>query len=369
MLFDQESIKIITIERAISDLRRGLPVVIGDNIYISPETIADGFYDLINNRSVDAKIIITKNRAKALLNKTGFRKNLVFIDINNITLNELEFVCALKDNFSALEEKITNIVGKLYNIYESNSSEYRAGVTLAKLAELVPAIIAVPLQDMEFGSCDILQKIDSSDIFLYQKTVARNLKQATSCNIKLEGDISAKIIAFRPLIGGHEHYAIIIGKPDKIPLVRVHSSCYTGDLLASLVCDCKDQLRLAIEIMANKGGGIVLYMLQEGRGIGLVNKIRAYNLKENGFDTAEANEILGFEDDERFFASAAKILNLLNINDIKLLSNNPKKGKSLEDFGINVSKFVPVKIRANQYNKDYLNTKARKFGHLLDIEN
>jgi GTP cyclohydrolase II len=148
-------------------------------------------------------------------------------------------------------------------------------------------------------------------------------------------------------------------------LVRLHSECFTGDLLGSLKCDCGDQLRGAIATIAAAGGGALLYLAQEGRGIGLINKLRAYRLQDQGFDTVEANERLGFEPDERLYGVAAKMLQLLGFKSIRLLTNNPLKVEALEAAGITVTERVPHAFPANPHNRGYLRTKAEKSGHQL----
>ncbi|MDJ0982732.1 MAG: GTP cyclohydrolase II, partial [Kiloniellales bacterium] len=151
--------------------------------------------------------------------------------------------------------------------------------------------------------------------------------------------------------------------PDAPALVRLHSECLTGDLLGSLRCDCGDQLRGAIKTISEAGSGVLLYLAQEGRGIGLANKLRAYGLQDRGADTLEANEQLGFDPDERVFVPAASILRMLGIARIRLLTNNPEKERAMARLGIEVAERVPLVIPANPHNADYLDTKARRFGH------
>jgi GTP cyclohydrolase II len=174
-------------------------------------------------------------------------------------------------------------------------------------------------------------------------------------------------VAFRPSDGSTEHLAILIGQPDpaKPVLARLHSECFTGDLLGSLRCDCGEQLRGAIAEIARQGGGVLLYLAQEGRGIGLVNKLRAYRLQDQGADTADANEQLGFEADERIYLAAAEMLRRLGFKTVRLMTNNPDKVAGLERLGITVAERVPLVIPANRFNRDYLTTKAKKFGHMF----
>lgn len=176
-----------------------------------------------------------------------------------------------------------------------------------------------------------------------------------------------RVVAFRPGDGGAEHLAIIVGFPDgrQPVLARLHSECFTGDLLGSLRCDCGPQLRGAIRAMAEAGGGVVLYLAQEGRGIGLINKLRAYALQDSGLDTIDANEALGFEADERQFRPAAEMLKKLGFGAVRLLTNNPRKVEGLEKLGIQVVERVPHAFPANDHNARYLATKASRAGHLL----
>jgi GTP cyclohydrolase II len=177
------------------------------------------------------------------------------------------------------------------------------------------------------------------------------------------------IIAFENNRDGKEHVAIVkgdvIGARD-VP-VRLHSECLTGDAIGSLRCDCRDQLEAALVAIGQMERGMVLYLRQEGRGIGLINKIRAYNLQDQGLDTVEANHALGFRDDERDYAVAAHMLMSLKIESVQLITNNPKKIQQLVDYGIKVTDRIPHIMEPNEYNRFYLETKAAKSGHLIDF--
>lgn len=167
--------------------------------------------------------------------------------------------------------------------------------------------------------------------------------------------------------GGKEHVAIVSGDPTgrEDVLTRVHSECMTGDVFGSLKCDCGEQLHHAMEEIATAKNGIILYMRQEGRGIGLANKIRAYSLQDQGMDTVEANLHLGFDDDLRDYSVAAKMLEQLKVISIQLMTNNPKKVRGLKNAGVNVSDRLPIKILPNEFNAHYLETKRDKSGHIL----
>ena len=174
-----------------------------------------------------------------------------------------------------------------------------------------------------------------------------------------------KIVGFLEKETGKEHSAIIKGDISGIEDVpcRIHSECHTGDVLGSLRCDCRDQLEKALQFIEKNGIGVVIYLRQEGRGIGLINKINAYRLQEEGLDTVEANEELGFPAEARKYSLAANILKLLNVKSIKLLSNNPAKFKGLNDEGIEILGRIPIAIEPNSHNRDYLNTKKEKMNH------
>lgn len=176
-----------------------------------------------------------------------------------------------------------------------------------------------------------------------------------------------QIFIYRSLIDNREHIALLKGNIKQPVLTRVHSQCFTGDTLFSLRCDCKQQLHRSLELINKAGGGIILYLNQEGRGIGLVNKIRAYSLQDQGLDTVEANHVLGFPADTRNYEAAAGILKDLGIEKIKLLTNNPSKGKQLAAFGVQIIKRIPIEIPRNGVNDKYLATKKHKLGHRLKM--
>jgi GTP cyclohydrolase II len=183
--------------------------------------------------------------------------------------------------------------------------------------------------------------------------------------LPLDGLPATQIVAFRASDDGQEHVALLIGAPGgKPPLVRLHSECLTGDVFGSLKCDCGPQLKEALRIIGDSGGGVLLYLRQEGRGIGLANKLRAYALQDRGLDTVDANRRLGFADDERDYAHAAAMLRALGIDQVRLLTNNPNKLAGLEAAGIEVVERVPHHMSANPHNADYLATKRKKSGHL-----
>jgi GTP cyclohydrolase II len=238
-----------------------------------------------------------------------------------------------------------------------------AAVQLTKLARLLPAAVAA----VTSGDHPELFAVSAEDVRQYQQTAARSLRRIAEARVPLADAEQARIVAFRPADGGIEHLAIIIGQPDRDApvLARLHSECFTGDLLGSLRCDCGDQLRGAIAQINQAGGGVLLYLAQEGRGIGLVNKLRAYELQDSGFDTLDANLQLGFDDDERVYLPAAEMLRLLGISSIRLMTNNPAKVEGLARHAIAVTERVPHIFPSNGHNALYLQTKATRSGHLF----
>jgi GTP cyclohydrolase II len=244
----------------------------------------------------------------------------------------------------------------------------RAALALAKQARLLPAVLVeadpAPVAEAEPAQAD------AEDVAAYRRAAAVDLEPVADARVPLDGAEDARIHAFRPRDGGPEHLAIAIGRPDPQGpvLARLHSECFTGDLLGSLRCDCGDQLRGAIRTIAEAGGGVILYLAQEGRGIGLVNKLRAYRLQDAGADTLEANMALGFDADERIYLPAAEMLRQLGIGRVRLLTNNPDKVTALADCGIEVAERVPHSFPSNNHNELYLDTKARRFGHRYDAD-
>ena len=174
-----------------------------------------------------------------------------------------------------------------------------------------------------------------------------------------------KVIAFEDKKLNEEHLLLDMGELQNDSLLRIHSQCLTGDTLYSLKCDCGSQLAMALQRISEEGVGMIIYMAQEGRGIGLVNKIRAYELQDKGMNTVEANEALGFAADERDYSYCKEILSAVNISSVRLMTNNPRKIKGLEDVDIKVTERVSIEIEPNKHNQDYLKVKADKLGHMI----
>jgi GTP cyclohydrolase II len=233
-----------------------------------------------------------------------------------------------------------------------------AAMELARLAGLLPAYTVLSGTGLE------TDEVTPADIAAFTDSMA--LQIATRARLPIAANADAEIIAFRSDADSTDHVALVIGKRDvSAPVVRLHSECLTGDVLGSLKCDCGPQLHEALQQISDAQWGILLYLRQEGRGIGLINKLRAYALQDQGFDTVDANIRLGFAIDARDFSVAARMLKLLGVNTVRLLTNNPEKVAGLESEGVVVTERLSLKIAANPYNAHYLDTKRDRTGHKL----
>ncbi|MDG1438121.1 MAG: GTP cyclohydrolase II [Emcibacteraceae bacterium] len=360
--------KLIRIERAASELRRGGFVMLKDDIHAilmcSAELITDQKIAQIKKLSGHSPLIgLTYNRANIL--KISPRSG----DVALVTMTD-HINSGVIASMADPADDLMNVMQGPFIVSDVTPSQiHDAGIKLNKIAKLLPAaVFSIPLDNTnKITSEHDLLTADVNEILEYTLIDATSLNIVTSAKIPLEGSEEATMVAFRPDDGGTEHFAILIGNPaqNKPVLTRIHSECFTGDLLGSLKCDCGDQMRGAIKYMTNEGGGILLYLAQEGRGIGLINKLRAYHLQDQGFDTVDANERLGFLSDERIFEPAAEMLKKMGYSNVRLLTNNPLKVEGLIGCGITVSERVTHKFPSNNHNELYLKTKKKRSGHLL----
>lgn len=260
------------------------------------------------------------------------------------------------------------------------SGHTEAAIDLCRLAGLYPAgaLMEIMNENGTMARMPELQKMGAEwdmKIISIRDLISFRLKQESIIEVGEEVDMPTKyghfrLIPFRQQSNGAEHMALVKGEwslNDPI-LVRVHSSCATGDILGSLRCDCGEQLEKSMELIDKEGKGVIIYMMQEGRGIGLMNKIAAYKLQEEGFDTVDANIHLGFKPDERDYGCGAQMLRYLGVHKMRLLTNNPVKRVGLEAYGLEIVENVPIEIVPNPYNERYLKTKKERMGHTLHIK-
>jgi GTP cyclohydrolase II len=354
------------VHRAIAEARRGVPVVLAARrpLIVAPaETVgAEGLrlIDLLSAQT--ACLLLAPSRAAAVLRRE---------------VPDVEAVIALKlarplIDTATLRRAADPTMEQILPAFERVAAPEAglAALALGKLARLLPAMVAALVRpgwaSLPAGS-DLLT-VPADDLLAYPGLLAASLTKVAEVAVPLDGAPDARLVAFRALDQGIEHMAILVGDPagQEAPLVRVHSECFTGDLLGSLRCDCGPQLRGAIANRAAAGAGAVLYLAQEGRGIGLINKLRAYSLQDGGLDTVDANRALGWQADERNFHIAAAMLRQLGMTRIRLLTNNPDKVASLAACGIEIAERVPHAFAPNGVNDGYLATKAARFGHSLE---
>jgi GTP cyclohydrolase II len=357
------------IDAAITALRRGEPVLLsgsGDGVLaLAAESVSDDSMQRLRGVSArPLRVVLTRRRAVAL----GLARRDALSGAVSIALAP-EFPAAVIRNLADPAASLGADPPGLGPEPAIAEGAELAAVALAKLAALLPAALVLSLAPAEAALARRradFARVDTADV-LSRRAAMAGLAKVAEARVPLADAENARLVAFRPGDGGTEHLAILIGMtdPGRPALVRLHSECFTGDLLASLRCDCGDQLRGAIAAIAEAGGGVLLYLAQEGRGIGLVNKLRAYQLQDAGFDTVDANEQLGFDADERVYLPAAEMLRQLGFTSVRLLTNNPEKVAALERYGIHVAERVPHIFPANGHNERYLRTKATRSGHLL----
>ncbi len=371
----RDPVSLLAVDRCVSELRRGRIVAVRGNggiaaLVLAAEAVTpEALSDLSTAGCTTPVLAITRRRAE-VLGLTCDEGTVMTLDAHGGW--SAEAIAEISDPLSALEatpEGGFDVAGT-----GAYSCEV-AAIGLVKLARLLPAAVVAVVADPDADDLEAWATrhdflvVDAGDVFQYEHTAARTLKAVSEARVPLSEAEATRIVAFRPLDGGLEHLAIIIGEPsaegDDGVLTRLHSECFTGDLLGSLRCDCGDQLRGAIDEIARAGGGVLLYLAQEGRGIGLVNKLRAYELQDRGFDTIDANEQLGFDADERVYLPAAEMLRQLGYEKIRLMTNNPDKISALSRYGVDVSGRVAHSFPANKHNETYLKTKAGRGGHLI----
>ncbi|HEX3573118.1 MAG TPA: GTP cyclohydrolase II, partial [Rhodopila sp.] len=361
---DQTRMRLRQVHRAASELRRGVPVVLGDAaplLVLAAETAgADALAELEAIAGARPVLILAPARAAAIL-RTPMSAEIAAVAVElPDSLYKREIFQALADPTAAQPA----VRDRLRTVPTPPLAD--AAIALAKIGRLLPALLAVPLPP-NVATPDDLVAVPVTDILGYAESEVAGLRQIVSADVPLNDAPDSRVVAFRSAGSAIEHLAVVIGRPEThaAPLVRIHSECFTGDLLGSMRCDCGEQLRGAIRRMAEDGAGVLLYLAQEGRGIGLVNKLRAYGLQDRGLDTMDANRVLGWGADERNFLIGATMLRLMNIKRVRLLTNNPEKLDAMAACGIEVTGREPHLFAPNGVNDEYLATKAARFGHML----
>jgi GTP cyclohydrolase II len=242
-----------------------------------------------------------------------------------------------------------------------------AAIQLVKISQGLPAVLAADVAAHAIASEDGIVRVEADAVARFADDAIRSLIVASEASVPLTSTTSTRFVVFRDAMGGSP-VAIVVGRPDftnAVP-VRLHSACLTGDVFGSRRCDCGDQLRIALTLLEDLGGGVILYLAQEGRGLGLANKMRTYQLQDDGLDTFDANTTLGFDDDERDYGVAARMLRMLNCARIVLLTNNPAKLDGLARAGIEIASRMPLEAPINADNRRYMTTKATRSGHHFD---
>lgn len=402
-----ETIKLSTIEQAIDDIREGRFVIVvddedreneGDLIIAAEKVTPEKVNFMLKNARGVLCAPITMSRCEEL--------NLPHQVANNTSVLGTPFTVTIDllegctTGVSAHDRAATiqalanpNIKpeqfgrpGHINPLYAQDNGVLRrsghteAAIDLCKLAGLYPAgaLIEIMNEDGTMARMPQLQEKAKEwglNIITIKDLIAYRLQKESLIEVGEEVDMPTEhghfhLIPFRQKSNGLEHMALVKGtwKEDEPILVRVHSSCATGDILGSKRCDCGEQLHRAMEAIEKEGKGVVIYMQQEGRGIGLMNKIRAYKLQEQGLDTVDANTHLGFKPDERDYGCGAQMLRHLGVHKMRLLTNNPVKRVGLEAYGLEIVENVPIEVTPNPYNEHYLRTKRDRMGHTLHLK-
>ncbi|SES72862.1 GTP cyclohydrolase II [Oceanicella actignis] len=334
--------------------------LIGAAEALAPERLED-----MRRLGASLDLAITARRAETL------KARAYDGDIARIILGPEDGAALIRSAADPASDLDAPLKGPFRTRREGPADLHRAAIRLTKQAHLLPAALVAELpggaeQARALAAEHGLSVLDAAELAAAEAE-ALVVDPVARARVPLAASEAGRVHVFRPRDGSEEHYAVEIGDPprDAPVLARLHSACFTGDVIGSLKCDCGPQLRAALARMAQEGAGVLLYLNQEGRGIGLANKMRAYSLQDQGFDTVEANHRIGFEDDERDFRIGATILRRLGFSAVRLLTNNPRKVGMMEQSGLTVAERVPLIVGENPLNAAYLRTKAAKSGHLM----
>ncbi len=351
----------IAVERALSEFRAARPVAIRSGELLVLAFPAEGLTErqiaFLQGAGRNARLIIPGEKARS---SASWDEGAAAVHLHPITLEAIEDYIGHQHDGGA-----QNAAG-YRPVFTAPSRAELGALALANLSLLLPAVAVADASAADLERAPIL-RADAQDIIAFRDRQAKSLKIIARSRVPLDGAGSCEFVIFRGGDGFRDQIAVIVGTPHpKRPvLARIHSACLTGDLFGSLKCDCGDQLRGTVRAMSEQGGGIVLYLDQEGRGNGIANKIRAYCLQEEGFDTYDADEMLGFGQDQRRFDFAGEMLKQLGFTSVRLMTNNPRKVAALREAGLDVVSTHRVLARATAHNVKYLAAKRDKGGHLL----
>lgn len=364
---DASVLRVRGVHRAIAELRRGTPVLLtGDTplLLLAAETASASTLNELATLAAGAPVLLlAPMRAAAVLQRP------VPQNVPAVALALSERLLAPETLLSIADPTVEQMLPD-QPVQTALPQLAQGALALVKLGRLLPAVLAAPAGQaaLDAAASRQLLAVPAADVLTYPNASALGLRPVAEAEVPLRSSEHTRIVAFRAPDAGIEHLAILVGRPEDAdaPLVRIHSECFTGDLLDSLRCDCGQQLRGAIARMAEDGAGVLLYLAQEGRGIGLVNKLRAYAMQDRGLDTLDANRALGWGADERNFMVAATMLESLGVRRIRLLTNNPDKLSALAACGVQIEGREAHSFAPNGVNDHYLATKAERFGHMLD---
>ncbi len=399
--------KLNTIEEALKDFKEGKFVIVvddedreneGDLIMAAEKITPEAVNFMLKNARGVLCVPITMSRAEELnlphqvSDNTSMLGTPFTVTVDKLegcttgvsTHDRAETIKALADPASV--PQTFGRPGHINPLYAQDNGVLRrsghteAAVDLCKLSGLYPAGALMEIMNEDGTMARMPQLVERAKewgmkIITIKDLIAYRLKKETTIEVGDEVDLPTtyghfRLIPFRQASNGLEHMALIKGhwEEGEPILVRVHSSCATGDILGSRRCDCGEQLHCSMEMIEKEGKGVVIYMQQEGRGIGLMNKIAAYKLQEEGYDTVDANVHLGFKPDERDYGCGAQMLRHLGIQKMRLMTNNPTKRVGLEAYGLEIVENVPIEIMPNKYDKKYLETKRDRMGHTLHLK-
>ena len=365
----------IRVDRACTELRRGRPVALssademdagGWLLAAAVETLSEALLHRLQGTGAALRLLLSAERLQALGRADALVPQLLELPAT-LTLQQLQQLAAVVPAGQGEETFAPAFTPARAVSSLPAGAPARAALALAKRTRLLPALLTLALpaaHGQALAAAQVLQ-LDAADVARAAPMRADTLRRVSDARVPIGASEDCTLTVFREVDGDAEHLAIVIGQPAPgatVP-VRLHSACLTGDLLDSLRCDCGPQLQGAVALLAETGG-VLLYLAQEGRGTGLVNKLRAYRLQDAGLDTLQADRYLGFRDDERNFAAAAAMLHALGHTRIQLLTNNPHKIDALRDAGIDVVARLPLHGPVNDHNLRYLQTKQQA-GHLV----